>query len=1549
MLQGEEAIALHRKAREIATRGRTHVPTRNRATDCLLRCCKKYNDWELLIAVLKEERKFDEAIEEIKKYNEIVAETPERVSGFKSIPLVTVEQLAYEAAKFACDHLASDVTDRLIHFVKLLSGQSLHEFIQFLQQAGNFRAFGLLQKAGKLSLVDTAKLYYRFGKLEEAVSVSEDFKEQRDCEFRAHCKATLFWQRLKNILSSTTPSSTVSESGETSETDKMLRQLFRDLEAFAVECHDNKVPYGEIDANYLLYYLTDTRSYLISAYQLSVQCSNVIGQALSFYRLLSNEPFKSVDIIKVVRTVQSIGDFCDELLRVTSSKSQRATVVRLCERQLRFLGVHFDSQVVDGEEEPSLWFPTAMDTIHLWELPGCPHLKSKSGKREGSVECNRLLTVVGGALIQLACDFLIGERHSTDAKSGRKESANGIAGELDRLVNEAWCPEYMVGIECEHGPHEQLTGKERAAEMVTETAKALDRLITIAKDWPSEDKRHTPVKERMNELRECRKHCVKNMIDLCMPGLHCKLGGAENKAMIRWARRLDQETMRTLGNCTIYQWKKSLTSVDLFNVWRTHRLAGTKSQRQFEDWLQQAQHDHFRNGPRKEKPGDWFQSELSKSLVEFKGRVEYSHGFAFWLWIEFLVDTYRKRDLTSAFKSLCYLVSFELKPAIDASIQQQKADNILMLTEIGVSLALLFMSKRGRPVSIPSPFVAGYMVLDAAISSHERGGQIRMENVVKRISWAQDKEDWARRFLLLAAEHASMSCNTGETVESASLGESRVATSAIVRRLVMVLTLLCNSDSKSELRKRCVAILSGELKDWLLRKAPSSTSLTDEPIQSAREALPCLKEVLLSYNPQQWIYQVDWSPELIFPLRGLKTKDVGHYSQEMERYAVQGSPVKFTEHIPALEELKCLSFPFIISQDLPQFWTIHAPAVRSSIEKRVESSPIRKGFPGKRTAAKSDLPPRLTRPTLLQRYGSSKNTTDSASQGEHAPGADMKAETLAQHTEGTKRYPTPSDSESEFDRESSLGNTSGSNEVRVVAEVKSSRIDAAVGPSQPLDVSRATDKREYSQACIRSKSSAVSMSKARTGDVEKSEHYTSENMPSLESDRELSLEIDGREVHFSKWLEEPPCHIDSKGGEIISSRTDNHVVFPIGAVGKDEAVQITYSQFRLDRLWQGDRCVLDLIQLLPHHVSFHKRVNIYIKHHLKLGESCEILVMRSTIKTDNQRRWDTIAELHYSDLGSIVPAMNDDDSLVCLEDNFIVISSMHFCELCFAVKGLLQLAVQFYQLLPKQPVLNADKFRLYLFLSCRSRQRMKSISEQFPSDCIPDKKGLVYVEVKIDEREPLIIELTFLSIGWKLMGEATNKIRVEYENLENHAQNKHQPQKWDLYYKRTDEQFDPSNKVELQLCFSSKGVSDKSAWVFGSDQSASTQPSSSDPLEESDADRQLTSADIREFYSSVSHKWKAIARFLPLPDGSKYGLKDSEIDKIGDTYKNDDDRCFEALRLWVRNCPESATMVAMVRVLLDTRIGLKEVAATTTVFKAVFEKCESEFAESDGQ
>jgi tetratricopeptide (TPR) repeat protein len=1433
--KGEEAIALYKKA-HISTL--THDHLHSRARDCLLRCCKKYNDWKLLIAVLREERKYEEAIEELNHYNKITAESPEKILSFKSVPSVTVQELAYEAATLACDHIASDGqgTNRVIYFVSLLSGQSLHQFIQFLEQSGKFTAFGLLQEAGKLSLVDTAKLYYRFGKLEEAISASADFKEWADREFRAHCRSTLFWERLKNILPSK-PSQTDLQVTKTLETNSECQELFRHLEAFALECHDEESD-GEIDAKFLLYLLSGNSDFLLNAYHLSVKHSNIMGQVLSLHRLFSKKSLKVVDTIFVLRTVQIVQDFCTKLISDTSSKLQKAALMKLCERELRYLGVHFDSQC-GAEETPSLWFPTATGAIHLWELPGSSHLKSKLEKAEGFVECNKLLTVVGGALLHFACNFILGERDFTNTKSG--QSANGVVGELEHLVPRAWCPEHTVGIKCKHESHEQvLPRKQYVATLVMEAAKTLDCLITTIKKWPTEDKRPVLVKGRLNELEESRTCCLRNVIDLCMPSFHCKLAGSDNKAMIRWARHLDQQTMRCLGNCIIHQWKRTSSSVDLFNVWRMHKLAGSNSQTPFENWFHQAQYDYLRKGPKKEKHGEWLQREISRSLVEYKGKIEHSHGFAFWLWLEFLVDTYQGKDLTSGFRALCYLVSFELKPALEVSIQKQKMDNILMLMEIGVSLALLVMSKKGRPVAIPSPFVAGYMVLDAALSSNKKQGQLHMEYAVKEISWDQDMEDWARRFLLLSAEHVGMSVASSEL---------QVATSATeVRGLVLVLTLLCNSDKQSELRKRCSAILSGKMKNLLLQNAPFSKTLAHEP-NSALEGLPCLNEILSSYNPKQWIYIVDWKSR--FLTHQLEMKNIEAYSREIEECATQRLTASYIEYVPELKHFKGMSFPYIISQNLPQLWTIHGPDVRPGSEKRIENNPVRTDRYGTCTG-NIELPPSLRIPKHGERSCSPRY---SVSQGINTPKTVTSMGTMEQLVE----------------------------------------------------------------------------------------QVSQENVHSLHSEHELDLEIDGKAAHFTKWLEEPAHNIDPLGGEIVSSKTENHVVFPPGAVHED--VQITYSQFCLDRLWEGDKCILDLVQLLPHDIRFHKKVKIYTKHHLKLDKSCEIQVMKSTVKTNNQRQWSTIAVLHHNNLGETIPT-EADNCFVRLEDNFIVISSMHFCELCFVIKGLLQLAVQFYQLLPKPPRPNVDKFHLYLFLSCRSVNRMKSVSNHFPSDCTPIKKGHRFVEVQTETRKALIIQPTFLTDGWKLMGKATDTIRVEYRNLENHTQNEHEPQVWDLYYKRTSEEFDPSNKVEIQLCFSSEGVEDITAWVFGSEQSSSTQ-APNDPPEESDADRQLKSADIRTFYLSVCHKWKSIARMLPSHEGTTMGLKDFEIVKIEAEEESNEDRCYEALSLWTRNCPESATMVAIVRILLNPNLGLSEVVTTNAVFQAAFEKCRAELPESN--
>ena len=97
-------------------------------------------------------------------------------------------------------------------------------------------------------------------------------------------------------------------------------------------------------------------------------------------------------------------------------------------------------------------------------------------------------------------------------------------------------------------------------------------------------------------------------------------------------------------------------------------------------------------------------------------------------------------------------------------------------------------------------------------------------------------------------------------------------------------------------------------------------------------------------------------------------------------------------------------------------------------------------------------------------------------------------------------------------------------------------------------------------------------------------------------------------------LQIEPSHIRSSGGEITSSRTDNHILFPPDAVGGTQVANISYSEYCLNSSWQGDGCLLNAVQFLPHNIIFSKFVDICLKHHLLLDESCQILVIRSTVR-----------------------------------------------------------------------------------------------------------------------------------------------------------------------------------------------------------------------------------------------------------------------------------------------------------------------------------------------
>ena len=1417
------------------------------------------------MTVLVQDKRFYEAITEVNKYyDSIAADYP-----YSKPPTVTADQLLYEATQWYIKADSNQSRDRFVEIVRMMSDPLVERLIRDLQQSKNFGALKLVMKAGKLIPIDTAKMCYRSGNLKDAVCFSEGFTEQRNRTFWAHCKSLHLWQER------------VSRTNDA---------VVSDLQTLADECHQQKLLDGEIDAKYRLFRLnlSETYRYLSESYRLSVQNGNVFGQALSLRRIVSStSSVLVISVTEVLRTVKIMCDFCKSLIQPCSAGySDIAKAVNPLEQELHFLGVH-----IDALEDLTLWFPTKNEDIFLWELLGSQQLIKLQCKRDGIVEPKRLLSLVGQALIIIACDVMIGIHESTSSKTVGDRSSRGIdpenctetadsneenldsdtpaeeidsiedktdnelrvegiEKEVDRLVDRICCSAFMVGVDCQHDWHGGLSEKENAAAMVADFTTTLNRLIVTANDWSSTYLKYPLIWSRQKDLVKSRQRSVKKVVELCFPGFNCKLPLSENSAMIGWGRRMDAETKSLLRYCAVEQWMESSCCVDLFNIWKIHQIAGDTTQKQLEDCLLREQQKFFKGGSRSQKPSDWLQTELSKSLVDFRDPTGESRlCLVVWLWIEFVHDVYFAKDFTSAFQALFYLVSFEFQAVVSsASYQEQIWDNTLMLIEIGVALALLILSQSGRAVAIPSPFVAGYLVLDAALSKHKKH-RLRMEDVVKRCHWKRDTDIvWSWRFLSLAAAGIMQHDKLETTAVCDKSSASSHPQSTRVRQLVIVLTLLCNSANRSALRRRCVSILSGDMKQLLLHKAPASTNLSGG-ILTAREAMNCLREVLESYRPQQWIYRVDWNPELKYPLRDLRHGgEFRRYRELLEMQAIHEIPVTIPEDLPiAAAELKKISFPYICSRKLSQFWEMHTMIPNESEEEeRVSSTSMSEVDIPAASPAQSFAPVSL----LLRKSADDRNALESSAQSIEQP-AVANVET--------------SESRTDEIREPLEGGTA-----------KESLVDSG------------------------------------------------------ETDRELSYAIDGCEAHFSKWLQIGPCLITSSGGEITSPRTDNHVLFPPDAVDGKQTAEISYSQYCSNSMWQGDRCLLDIIQLLPHDAIFSKHVDLYMKHHLMLDDSTEILVMRSIVKEGNQRSWNTIATLNYTDLESTLPVKADEDTWVRLENSFVTISSKHFCETCLVVKGKLQLAVLPYQIVAK-PTMNLNEYHLHIYLSCCSKKRMESVSQCFPSDCTAVFKGVQIVTAKTSERAPLIITKHFLSEGWTTLGRPFEVITVEYEDLENHAQNEHPPQKWDLIFTKTDPT-DPtacdSTQFRLLLNFSSKKES-KDVWIRGSE-STETGPVSPTASRPDDLQREIDMEDIRKMYLDVSHRWKIIARRLPDHSGLLSGVKDCDIDYINNTYEDNNERCHAMLHKWKREVGTKATVLEMVRVLCNSHIDLAEVA--TKVF-----------------
>ena len=1396
----------------------------------------------------------------MRRYNRSIIAENQRVKDVRP-PSVSIEKLAFDAA---CHYHRTDNTDRFIHVAKLLSHASLQQFVQDMQQKENvsYKTFGLLQEAGKLSLIDAAKLYYRSGKLEQAVLVSEHCHEKTDREFVAHCKSCLTSRQLKEYLSQ-------SKLG----TSTIDAEVFDEgqLLVLAKQYSEENLSDGEIDTNFLLFRLTKNTKYLFEAYKLSVKCKNIVGEALSIHLLRRRDldPSAGVSIMNTLQTVQRLCTFCESLKR-TIATGMYDRDIKLFERQLNFLGVFLDKYVLE-KADARLWFPTGVEVIHLWELPGAHRLKSKS-KRQLPVECNKVFLVIIGALLQIACDVMVNTTDVEESQSvGTSASAVvGIMHEINSLVDATWCPDFLVGAKCAHEVHNTSIKKEDSVSVTIHFISALGSLINLATNCKTEKKQQTLSIQIMNKLETILRGAVKSVIKLCYPGLHCKLRGSENRAMIQWAKKLDDGTMRTLGYRTTSQAQLSFSTIDLFNVWRAHCLAGKKPQLEFQNWLKKAQKTFFRYRPDSDNHNEWLQVELSKSLVQFQFQGQSKHCFALWLWIEFIGDVYWFQNFTSALQALFYLVSFELRLDV-VEIEQERSDNILMLTEIGVAVALLVLSKTGKAVVIPSPLVAGYMVLDAAVNSNNKEHQLRIEESVQRLLLDFNVVLWARHFLLLAAMGVMQYLE--DKKQAIAYDGSSACDARSVRRLVIVLTLMCNADSGSTLRRQCKSMLCGSMKRWLSERT-SYTTASGREVHTATQAMACLREVLSRYRPQQWLYYADWSRQSRYLLHRLtKPSDYQLLSRLLE---TQWLGLTFPEELPTTEDLRTISFPYISSLKLPQLWDFHASTCATQIALRQghgsdDYSPRQKKtkFSADRTQS---LPPRFRRPIQDRKSDASNDQSSDICELAQEPSGIQST-----NVEDTGNDPT--------------------NRFQIFTETKSAN-----------------------NLCRKDTVSSAS----------------------IEHDKEMSVDIEGHEARFSKWLQAGPFTIDKSGGEIVSPGTDNYVRFPPDAVSEGESIQVSYAQFRLNNCWQSDDgCLLDMIQLLPHDAKFHKRVDVFIRHHVIIDESCKVIVMRSTVQADQPRSWHTIAHLSAKDRSvSVRQSEEDDDTLVWLEENYVGITSKHFCEDCVVVKGKIKLAVQCYQLLSPEP--ESDRFRTRLCLSCPSKKRMKNVKKTFAEDYRAVRKDVQYVLVKTDERASLVITLRRNTEGWQLIQEENARITVEYEDIENHAQNEQPPQHWNLWFEKG-EMISDSNRFEMSIRFSSAGVKDVSLDVCGT----SASPDDGDillhanddvSLNETSVDTSVTVKLIRKLYCKVSHKWKAIARALP---GSQdVGLQDYEIDKIANEYKNNSDECcYQALTQWMRK--HEGTQKQLIFVVLEVDLG----TAAVEVFGAeAVTKCKQKLA-----
>jgi hypothetical protein len=1555
--KGEAAVRLYKKARDQTNRDRTYSDAE--VTEALIKCCKKYHNWEVLVTVLKEEKRFYEAIMEVK--NSTAADYQHSKS-----PTMNVDELLLEATLY---YSKSDSSlSRFSEIVNCVSDSQVDTLVQNLHGSKNFVALKLLTKAGKLIPMDTARLCYRSGNLKDAVYFAEGHKEPKTRTFWAHCKSLLLWQER------------ISRTNE---------DVVSDLQKLADQCHQEKLPDGEIHAKFRLSRLNQGGIHLDDCYRLSVQSENVFGQAISLWRTVSSEFPVSVSIVEVLRTVKIMCDFCKRILQPCSAESRDTTLIRSLERDLQFLGVHIDSQV-QLQDDLALWFPTKNENIFLWELLASPHQLKSLCKQDGVVESKRLLSLAGQALIKIACDIMLGTHEKgnirsvsdlasrTDKQSdlcqetveprdsldnigigaecalekdkpGNELHVEGIERKVDSLVEEVYCLDYMAGLDCRHSVHTGVSEKKYAANIAAEFMRTLNRLVATVRCWNCDYVKQPLPTTRHISLVTSLRASGKKVIELCFPNFSCKLPSSTNTEMIGWGRRMDTDMKTILRSCAEEQWRQNPCFDNLFNIWKIHQLAGDRPNfhRELEDWLIQNQQRFFESVARSSKPSKWLSAEYSKSLISFrdqKGRPR--HCLVLWLWIEFLQDSYSikdsARDFTSAFRALFYLVSFELRTDVHNA-------TTLVLMEIGVALALLVLSKSGRAVAIPSPLVAGYLVLDAAVSMH-RKQRLRLEVAVKRNRPKYTDIVWSRHFLSLAAAGVMQYDKTISECEASSTAPE-YPQSTRVRRLVLVLTLLCNSDRQSDLRAKCVSILSGSMKQLLQERAPVSVHSYQE-ILTEKEAINCLREVLESYRPQQCIYRADWNPELKFPLQYLR------YGGEFHRYCElleNQSHMMIQERLqlPTDAELEMLVFPYIGSKYLPQFWKVRKEldeekraTSTTSVERDASATAERS-----RSLAPVSLLTRkksgedrkvIDQPTLADEEGfgsreyitgPSEDTSQSRMNVTRAPPDGSATNDGSEISlDSGKLECSSQDTVTAVPSESSITNniTEGHGISLESCKMEGSSQSQTDTTSEPPETSTTDNIHDISLDCGESESCSQSQTNAIPRQLDSSTVNEKNREISLrETDRELSFVIDGSEAHFSKWLQLSPCLISSLGGEITSPRTDNYVLFPPNAV-EEQAAEISYSQYCLKKVWKGDGCLLDVVQLLPHHTIFRKHVDLCIRHHLMLDESSEILVMRSTVKHDNQRTWNKIATLKYADLNSLFPIRVDDDTWVRLENTSVTVSSRHFCETCLVVKGKLQLAVLPYQMVPKGSM-NPDEYHLHVYLSCCSEKRIERVSRRFPANCTAEFQGVHIVTVKTSERAPLTITKHFLSEGWAIQGDIPFDVAVEYEDLENHAQNEHLPQKLcDHLFHRN---YPAVTQFRLQLKFTSKSESSV-VWIKGlengSEDSTESGPTAVAVSQSHDEMRRdIGIEDIRKLYMKVSHRWKDIARLLPAPgdSGLATGLPDYEIDSIEeDNKENRNECCYRMFHKWKSQAKAKATVLEVVRVLCHSDLGLAEVA-----------------------